>query len=327
MEWPGNLTSPVRTGNLVLKTRIALVIRNLQHVQRALGTVQQRRMYLRPVLTFPERAEDSVEQIGSAYNRAYDGYESGSWEEIKNGLDRLGDEIDKLNREASALRHPVSELRRAVMLDEDEVARADSVANAVHQALKNAVSKEFGEELAKLQSLRVRIDAAGRYGEADSAEMRAGWRDYSDTFYKSSERLFQEYVDLVSGVALRDTGFDRGIARLAEDLLEQGGTIGNFTWNTLTIAAREEPLAVTAARIVRLGFPEWTIWTLPLTAHELGTNYPDSDTKVTEKVAELGGDKDEQFVLVADAFATYFLGPAYSCAAIHPYAIEPSRGV
>src|SRR6266571_4114360 len=152
MEWPGNLTSPVRTGNLVLKTRIALVIRNLQHVQRALGTVQQRRMYLRPVLTFPERAEDSVEQIGSAYNRAYDGYESGSWEEIKNGLDRLGDEIDKLNREASALRHPVSELRRAVMLDEDEVARADSVANAVHQALKNAVSKEFGEELAKLQS-------------------------------------------------------------------------------------------------------------------------------------------------------------------------------
>jgi hypothetical protein len=153
--------------------------------------------------------------------------------------------------------------------------------------------------------------------------MARAWSQYMDSLYKSSERLFEEYVDLVSGVAIRDAGLDRGISRLAEGLLEPGERIGTFMWNTLTIPAREEALAVTAARIVRLGFPEWTIWTLPLAAHELGTNYADSDKAVAQMIGEhiashaaKAEDKSELYVLVADAFATYFLGPAYACSAI-----------
>ena len=316
MEASRPLASPVRTGNLVLKTRIALVIRNLKHLQLALATVKQRRTYLRQVLMFPDLTEVSVERLGEALNRAVDGYERGSWGDIKSLLETLGVELDKLNKGVSALKGPVSELRTAAMLDEDELARTNSVANAVHQSLKNAVSSEFGDKLANLETLRDKIDTADQEGKVDAEAMRAAWTEYSDRLYKSSERLFQEYVNLVSGVALRDTGVDRGIARLAEDLLKPGGTIGSFTWNTLTIPAREEALAVTASRIVRLGFPEWTIWMLPLAAYELGSNYADSDKKVAERIDELGGDKDELFVLVADAFATYFLGPAYACAAI-----------
>ena len=308
--------SPVRTGNLVLKTRIALVIRNLNHLQLALATVRQRRTYLRQVLMFPDLTEVSVDRLGEAYNRAIDGYNSESWGEIRSFLETLGVELDKLKKGVSALKGPVSELRTAAMLDEDELARTESVANAVHQSLRDAVSTEFGNNLAKLATLRDKIDTADQEGEAGAEAMRAAWTEYSDRLYTSSERLFHEYVNLVSGVALRDTGFDRGIARLAEDLLKPGGTIGSFTWNTLTIPAREDALAVTAARIVRLGFPEWTIWTLPLAAYELGSNYADSDKKVAERIDGLGGDKDELFVLVADAFATYFLGPAYACAAI-----------
>lgn len=316
MGVPDPATSPVRTGNLVLKTRIALVIRNLRHLQLALATVKQRRAYLRRVLTFPKLTEAAIDRLGEAYNRAIDGYNNESWKEIKSLLETLGAELDQLNEEAGALEAPVDELRRAVMLNEDEMARTDSVANAVHESLRNAVSAEFGVNLARLQMLRDEVYAATGAGEAGAEAMRAAWTQYNDRLYTSSERLFQEYVDLVSGVALRDTGLDRGIARLAEDLLKPGGTIGTFTWNTLTIPAREEALAVTAARIVRLGFPEWTIWTLPLTAYELGSNYADSDKMVAEKVGALGGDQNELFVLVADAFATYFLGPAYACAAI-----------
>lgn len=317
MEAPGLLTSPVRTGNLVLKTRIALMIRNLEDVQRALATVQQRRTDLRQVLMFPELIAASIHRLGGGYNRLLDAYESGSWEEVATGLKMLNGELDALKGAAAALKPPVEELRRAVTLEEDDVAKSDTVTNAVHESLKNAMSTEFGVELAHLQALRATINAAGGEGEADTARaMQAAWSQYIDKLYKSSERLFEEYVDLVSGVAIRDTGFDRGISRLAEDLLKPGETIGSFTWNTLTIPAREEALAVTAARIVRLGFPEWTIWTLPLTAYELGSNYADSDKKVAEKVNAHGGNPDELFVLVADAFATYFLGPAYACAAI-----------
>src|SRR5262249_40371373 len=252
MEAARPLSTSVRTGNLVLKTRIALVIRNLKHLQLALATVKQRRTYLRQVLMFPDLTGVSVDRLGETYNRAIDGYNNASWGEIKSLLETLGVELGKLNKGVSDLKGPVNELRMAAMLDEDELARTDSVANAVHQSLKNAVSTEFGDDLANLETLRDKIDTADQEGIADADAMRAAGTEYSDRLYMSSERLFQEYVDLVSGVALRDTGFDRGIARLAEELLKPGGTIGSFTWNTLTIPAREEALAVTAARIVRL---------------------------------------------------------------------------
>src|SRR5262249_20593362 len=119
MEASRPLTSPVRTGNLVLKTRITLVIRNLQQVQRALATLKQRRAHLRKVLMFPERTEVSIDRLGQAYNRAVDGYENESWEEINHGLVALSAELNILKEAASALKGPVSELRKAVMLDED----------------------------------------------------------------------------------------------------------------------------------------------------------------------------------------------------------------
>jgi hypothetical protein len=310
------LSPAVRTGNLVLKTRVDLVIRNLRHVQQALGTVKQRRTGLRRVLIFPERIDASIDGLDRALDRATDGYRKGSWPQVASGLDALSAELNELSQEASSLTDLVAELREAIMLDEEEVAKTDSVANAVHDFLKTAVSAAFGDDLAKLDELRSQIDAVGTEGEADPGEMRAAWTKYHDRLYVSSERLFEEYVDLVSGVALRDTGFDRGIARLAEGLLKACGPIGTYNWNTLTIPAREETLAVTAARIVRLGFPEWTIWTLPLTAYELGFDYADSDKNLSPQFAALGGDQDELLVLVADAFATYFLGPAYACAAI-----------
>jgi hypothetical protein len=318
METSRLMASPVRTGNLVLKVRLALVIRNLQHVQRALATVKQRRAYLRQVLMFPERAAASIDRLGAGLNRASDAYDNGSWKEMSSALSTLNFELEALKDQVTALEDPVNELRSAATLEEAEVAKSDTVTNAIHQLLKNAVSAEFGDRLERLQALWNVVGVAGGEGEAESAEeMQAAWSQYIDSFHKSSEQLFEEYVDLVSGVAIRDTGLDRGISRLAEDMLKPGETIGSFTWNTLTVPAREEALAVTAARIVRLGFPEWTIWTLPLTAYELGSDYADSDRKVAEKVVHaLGGDPGELFVLVADAFATYFLGPAYACAEI-----------
>ena len=318
MEAPRSLTSPVRTGNLVLKTRIALMIRNLRNLQSALATVKERRADLRQVLMFPERAEASIGKLGRALEHLSDARDDRSWDwdDIDTLLRRVKADLGKLDEEVSALKGPVSELRKAVMFDEEEVARTDLVATAIHESLKNAASEMFGDDLANLKALRGKIEAADRKGAANAEEMRAAWTQYSGEHYNSSERLFQEYVDLVSGVALRDTGFDRGIARLAEELLEPGRKIGTFTSNALTIPAREEALAVTAARIVRLGFPEWTIWTLPLTAYELACDYADSDKRVAKIINKLGGDPGELFVLVADAFATYFLGPAYACAAI-----------
>jgi hypothetical protein len=109
----------------------------------------------------------------------------------------------------------------------------------------------------------------------------------------------------------------------------------------------------THARIIRLRFPAWTIWNLPLVAHEVGhvahavvlnqerdqddslqllTSFMasqrdsviENDTDLSE-LHKRGGEQQSESerlahsrlrVLLADAFATYTMGPAYACSAI-----------
>jgi hypothetical protein len=75
---------------------------------------------------------------------------------------------------------------------------------------------------------------------------------------------------------------------------------------------------VTLARIVRLGFPEWTIWALPLAVHEFGLVAVTIE-KIEEFVAQQVSHEDDRHrlqVCLADAFATHMMGPAYACAVI-----------
>ncbi len=309
-------TSPVTTGNLVLKTRIALVIRSLELVQQALAAVREQRLTYRDILLFPGSMSDAVERLRSLAARIEDQMEDDQHELARGNVQKLQHDLTTLHKEIEELQTPADRLRRSIALGDLEKAQVDAVSMAIHESLKDAISTEFGYDLERLATLQQTVTGATPSSGASSAPLVDAWKEYAQRLYTSGERLFEEYVDLVSGVALRDTGFDRGISRLAEELLKDGRTIGSFTWNALTIPAREEALEVTAARIVRLGFPEWTIWTLPLAAYELGSNYADYDKKVADRINWHGGEADELMVLVADAFATYLLGPAYACAAI-----------
>jgi hypothetical protein len=91
-----------------------------------------------------------------------------------------------------------------------------------------------------------------------------------------------------------------------------------------TVPYLPETLIRTAARVTGLRFQEWTIWMLPFTTHELGhvlfrevehlREFVDQRTaaiKYPEKKVRLEKQLHE---LLADAFATYNLGPAYPCA-------------
>ena len=92
---------------------------------------------------------------------------------------------------------------------------------------------------------------------------------------------------------------------------------------------------MTAARLIRIGFPEWTVWMVPLAAGELGfifaDRYRDLDTEViaaafadvlTGRAGPDGSegepaiDEEELRAWVADAFATCVTGPAYVWAAM-----------
>ena len=138
--------------------------------------------------------------------------------------------------------------------------------------------------------------------------------------YRSVEQLcrtlFAEYVELLGGLALRDAGFDADLCHIADELvkvLETGSQL-------LTIPAGSERQGESPAQLIRIGFPDWSIWALPLVAHEFGHIF---------LRAELGRDFDDDSVdaasrlCMADAFATLTLGPAFAASAFL-MRLEPS---
>src|ERR1051325_10903955 len=95
------------------------------------------------------------------------------------------------------------------------------------------------------------------------------WKEYAEIIAQQNRLFkFSEYVDVLGGLALRDAGLDEGVCLIADELMQSCGQIGKTNWNALTIPANQE--TVTLARSIRMGFPEWTLWAVPLTAHALG---------------------------------------------------------
>ena len=152
-------------------------------------------------------------------------------------------------------------------------------------------------------------------GKSREEVVAEAWKAYGDLLEADVGRLFNEYVDLLGGLALRDSGLDEGICQMADELIRRCEMVGgeNPIWYSMTIPARREAMEETVARIIRLAFPEWTIWAVPLGAFEFG------HVVVKQNANELGVAEDSGPAYahyLADTFATYALGPAYACAAI-----------
>ena len=77
---------------------------------------------------------------------------------------------------------------------------------------------------------------------------------------------------------------------------------------------------MSTAQLIRLGFPEWSIWSLPLVAREFGHVFTRKreriDTDVTQAIKSKVGSEEELRSWAADVFATSVAGSAYPWAAI-----------
>ena len=144
------------------------------------------------------------------------------------------------------------------------------------------------------------------------------WKKFRVASLRSQD-IFAEYLDFLGGLALRDIGFDEGISRMAEDLIRTYKTNQppSYPWLALP-AARPDAVVKTLARIVRVGFPEWTVWALPFTAHAFWhvIARDDLDDVVLQETT-LEAIPERLQTCLADAFATYTMGPAYAYAAFY----------
>ncbi|GAB4257160.1 MAG: hypothetical protein Kow0092_03840 [Deferrisomatales bacterium] len=181
---------------------------------------------------------------------------------------------------------------------------------------------------------------ADEQGEGDPARatLRRAWTRYN-LLYQGTQETFEECLTFMGGLAFRDQGLDQSICEIADELIRccADDSTGD-PWRSLTVPAPRETVTKTLAKIIRLRFQEWTLWTLPFTAHEFGhvvveEKADDEDLRgfLEEQVGLLealeSGDagsegerreRAEAHVkeFLADAFATYTMGPAYPCAGI-----------
>lgn len=176
------------------------------------------------------------------------------------------------------------------------------------------------------QEARRQANAVGRVlrklenaGENDDETLEKAWLKYAEIDAQSQD-IFQECLELIGGLAIRDNEITRNFYWVADELIRNcARTSTGSPWLSFTVPAQREREAMkkVMGRIVRLRFPEWTIWSLPLTAHEYGhevVQEKDLRSKVGEQAEEWNQYHLDE--ILADSFATYTMGPAYACTAI-----------
>ena len=210
--------------------------------------------------------------------------------------------------------------------------------NQMRNKLLGSVAQEITQTKDKLDEIKNLLKAAGMIGTA--------WAEYG-LCYKQSQKIFHECLDILGAVAFRERtlrndyfnrNIDENILALAEELIWTcSQSISHYP--SLITPAPKEALSKTVGRVVRLRCCDWTLWILPMIAHEFGhvvIGDPECRKRFglkgnplktfVSRLGELDPSCDETTKTkhatyevkeyLADAFGTYFMGPAYPCAAI-----------
>jgi hypothetical protein len=211
-------------------------------------------------------------------------------------------------------------LRAQIAVRMANVSRARAALDGVANETPTAVRNQFVD---RLRVLERDLDALSRraLGPADDGS----WLELEHLARQADEQVAETF-GFIGGALIRRAAMDSDLCPIADTLLDELSEATRIAWPGLTILAPAESFAQ-RARIVHLRFPEFTVWALPLAAHEFGH-------LVAQEQRELGIDGVyDQLVaeeiaaarevpiahareLFADVFATYALGPAYPCTAI-----------
>ena len=328
-------------GDLILQTRLDALRSNLEQVQRVLDAVRHQREEVEQLQALLAARNDSVEayldealsNLGRAryaldrlYRRAdlHDDDQrdlEGAQEDLERSEAQLRHMLEYLGRVKSI----ISVRRKRFIELDDQKDLGKTVGLTLIQPARARIT-ELNKVQAKLEAAAA-AEALGRQTagseqaahEAQAQLLRQeAWLELGGSTFAQDKPIFAEYVDFLRGVALRDMGLDAGICQVADELIRRFRLVPNTNWESFTILARDQAVDKTLASIIRLPFPEWTVWALPLVAHEFGhlvSHSADIHPFITARVAPewpavaLHG-------CLADAFATYAMGPSYALALI-----------
>ncbi len=254
--------------------------------------------------------------------------------------DAMAEEPELRESLADAVMGLDQELLKAPKMIASVIDAVGDTENRLTKVMATTVTLE-DENLTRLQSslnqrcdkVRDKVVALRRKVEVTGAdERRLQWLEYQQLLEDQARPVFMEYVDFLGGLTVRDTGLDDQVCEMTDALLTR---FTGATNKSLPLPARQAALGSALDSIVLLGFPEWSIWGIPLVAHEVGLAY--AKDRNNPALAELidrfvlkrtapdqtagtpgtpGRTKNYVKELLADAFAAYTLGMSYACAAL-----------
>jgi hypothetical protein len=288
--------------DLVLHTRVAMLRGSLETVCNAIEDLNQARVTEKLVLNGPSAVERLAGTIGAQ-------------------LDKLAKVVQGADLKLQDRMNPVINAMRdtAIKAQLAETASGRKLIALEDKFLGKVLSDQASDLKSDLEDIEEKIAAAigQRPAERDKC-IKQAWLKYREALSGCHE-LFVEYIDLIRGVLMRDAGLDRDLCRIADTII---GTwqFSDHVWGSISIPAEDEPRGMSAAQLIRLGFPEWSVWSLPLIAREFGhvfvKKYERIDTDVARAKEAKVADEADLRSWAADVFATSVMGSAYPWAAM-----------
>jgi hypothetical protein len=190
----------------------------------------------------------------------------------------------------------------------------------VNERLRNRLSIDvddaFREPREKLEGIE--RDLAGECVLADC------WKRYR-TERKRLSSLLVQCLALIHGSLARDNQLAVDVCEVADALLDDVSARTPVKWGRFTILAEGEFLGE-VAEIVRLRFPEVSLWSLPIAAHEFGhfiaPRLRVDDEGARSPFAQMLAEAPDPNAMgrtyehIADVFATYTVGPCFPIACV-----------
>ena len=219
-------------------------------------------------------------------------------EELAELLNMLGklDELETAHQYAASLG---AELREMTTMIKELKYGIDEIDNLLVGTAE--VFPNMNEISRSLRTLEAGLPAP------DTAATAGHWNQLGTIVAEARRSVFANYVDVAGGLSMRKAGLDGRVCMIADQLcrLWQVKTGDRFVTPAFSLPGRDEPRP--GSTVVSLGFPEWTIWGLPLLEHDIG---------LLALTAEPDALEGLDATLAADAFGTFVMGPAYACAAL-----------
>jgi hypothetical protein len=200
--------------------------------------------------------------------------------------------------------------------------------SAVDAKLRERVSARFDKQLAQLEARHKTLKEKATNGQP----LEPCWRELSK-LQRDSDKVFGECLVFIHGALARKAGLDEEICSFTDKLLDDLAIYSDVSWGRFTLLATSE-FYLDTAEIIRVRYPEVSLWSLPLATHEFGHylgpqlreskagQYAYPFQEILKTADEKASDDlhtqnwyhlQEHF---ADLFATYALGPAYAAAFI-----------